>query len=102
MAGDRVWPINQQKRAEAFPLALQCRGAPFGFRNERIIPKIRHGQAYPARLCGFGEKRIQFGDLGMQAVILLTRPAMGGSGNRDSHIGKSRAVQHHQRVPAAA
>ena len=102
MATDRVWPVNQQKCGEAFPLALQCRGAPFGFRHERIIPKIRHGQAYPARLCGFGEKRIQFGDLGMQAVIPLTRPAMGGGGNRDSHIGKSRAIQHHQRVPAAA
>ena len=102
MAGDPFRPINQQKPRESLTLTPQNLCAFRGLRHEGIISKIRHRQPRTACTGRRGHERLQFSDLRVQPVIVFTRPAMGGGGNRDSHIGKSRAVQHHQRVPAAA
>jgi hypothetical protein len=55
MAGHTLWPVNQQKRSEAFTLAAQRLSAFVGFRHEGIIAKIHHRKARAARASGFSQ-----------------------------------------------
>ena len=83
-------------------MALQ-RLCPFvRFRHKGVIAKIRNRKPRAACSGGFNQERFQFRDLCMQPIVFIARPAMGGSGNRNRYIGKPGAVQHHQRIPAAA
>jgi hypothetical protein len=55
MAGHALWPINQQKRTEAFALPPQHLGALVGFCHEGIIAEIRNRKPRAARASGLGQ-----------------------------------------------
>jgi hypothetical protein len=55
MAGHALWPVNQQKRTEAFALPPQRLGAFVGLCHEGIIAKIRNGEPRAARASSLGQ-----------------------------------------------